>query len=94
MVRSHEPCSLQVQQDQLNTTMYNSLQWAALIYSRKDFFFSLLFFLCKACLSLGIFCIFSRESCSSMMQDQEINISVYSWAKYCKLCIKFYQLSF
>lgn len=38
MVRSHEPCSLQVQQDQLNTTMYNSLQWAALIYSRKDFF--------------------------------------------------------
>lgn len=61
---------------------------------QKIYFFSLLSFLCKACLAVGIFHIFSRESHSSMMQDQEINISVYSWAKYCKLSIKLYQLAF
>lgn len=61
---------------------------------QKVYFLSLISFLWKACLALGIFHIFSMELYSSMMRDQGINISVYSWAKYCKLSIKLYQYLF
>lgn len=83
--RSPEPCSLQ---DQLNTTVCNSLHWAALIYSKKkkDFFFHSPFFSLQGLSTSGHFFISFRWN--HIHQWCKIKKSIY------KLSIKLYQLAF